>query len=349
MQPNQSGSISTWLLFALLFISLVANGFLAAHLVTSSSLKPISPIANTQPTPKPLLELTFAKLASRIPKPSQINLVGIIDTNSNFTSHLFNYTTDNKKVTGQINLPTDYLQKNLPVVVMIRGYVDPAIYRTGLGTSSAAAFFANNDFITVAPDFLGYGDSDNPDPDTFAARLQKPITVIDLIASLKQLHYVNQDQIFLWGHSNGGQIALSVLEITGQPYPTTLWAPVTKPFPYSILYYTDEYDDEGFALRRALANFEELYDPRDYSITNHLNLLKAPIQLHQGGTDDAIPVEWSQDFAAQIQTLSESTQSGDLAIQYHFYPQSDHNLRPDWDTVTQRDLEFFNQHLELEN
>ena len=29
-------------------------------------------------------------------------------------------------------------------------------------------------------------------------------------------------------------------------------------------------------------------------------------------------------------------------VKYYVYPNADHNLRPNWDTVVSRDLEFFN-------
>src|SRR5690606_22771233 len=112
------------------------------------------------------------------------------------------------------------------------------------------------------------------------------------------------------------QIALSILEITGQEYPTTLWAPVTKPFPYSILFFTDEDPDFGRGLRKALATFEILYDPNNYSVMSYLDRINAPIQLHQGGQDDAVPLDWSDDF---VQAMKE-THGEDAKINYYVYP-----------------------------
>jgi len=138
---------------------------------------------------------------------------------------------------------------------------------------------------------------------------------------------------------NGGQVALSVLEITQQPYPTTLWAPVSKPFPYSILYYTDEFDDEGKALRHELAQFEKEYDVRRFSITDYLEQIKAPLQLHQGTADDAVPQAWSDELVERLEAL-------ELEADYFIYPGADHNLVGSWDTVVARDLAFFGRHLQ---
>lgn len=302
----------------------------------------ISPLGNLEsPSEYPLDKYSFERLSQYTAEPSDIELEGVISQEDEFTAYLFNYTSQGKKVTGQLNKPKK--AGRLPVVIMLRGFVEPSIYETGLGTRNAAAVFANSGYVTVAPDFLGYGGSDDPDNDSFGARVQRPVTVLDLIASVKQLEYVNPDKIFVWGHSNGGQIAISLLEITRQNYPTTLWAPVTKPFPYSVLFYTDEYSDFGKSLRKALSVFETVYDTDNYSIISYLDQISAPIQLHQGGADDAVPLEWSDDF---VQALEES--NPDAEINYYTYPNADHNLRPDWNTVISRDLTFFNSFLDTE-
>jgi dipeptidyl aminopeptidase/acylaminoacyl peptidase len=208
-----------------------------------------------------------------------------------------------------------------------------------VGTQTAARYLAARGFVTVAPDFLGYGDSDDPSLDTMAARLEKPSQLLDLIDSLGSLSFINPSRLGIWGHSNGGQIALSLLEITAKPIPTVLWAPVTKPFPYSLLYYTDEYDDGGKALRKTIADFETDYDVFDYSLDKHLDRLTGPIQLHQGGQDDAVPQTWSDDF---VDTVNQDQE----IIEYFTYPVADHNLQSDWDTAVQRSYQFFTTHLE---
>ena len=140
--------------------------------------------------------------------------------------------------------------------------------------------------------------------------------------------------IGVWGHSNGGQIALTVLEILGKPVPATLWAPVSKPFPYSILYYTDEADDHGKLLRKELAKFEENYNVDIYSLTNYFNRITGPVLLHQGTADASVPRAWSDELAKNI-----------ADVQYFLYLGTDHNMMPDWNTVVSRDVEFFKKEL----
>src|SRR6185369_3940669 len=195
-----------------------------------------------------------------------------------------------------------------PVIVMVRGYVDAEEYRTGEGSRYVAAEFAKEGYVTVAPDFLGFGGSDPSGPG-WEERFEKPVNVIELIKSLrlheqleykKQLFRINPKKMGIWAHSNGGQITLTTLEAMGEPIPTALWAPVTAPFPYSVLYYSDEMDDGGKGMRSAVAGFESVYNVQEYSLTQHIARLRGPIQLHQGTADDSVPQKWSDAFVKNI-------------------------------------------------
>jgi alpha-beta hydrolase superfamily lysophospholipase len=268
-----------------------------------------------------------------------------------YLSYLFSFEfdpelegKDTKSITGQMNIPKE--DGTFPLVVMFRGFVDQTLYTTGTGTRPAAAYFAKNGFVTMAPDFLGYADSDSESGNIFETRFQTYTTAASLLKSLRtdSLDTVlggkwDKKNIFIWAHSNGGQIALTSLEITGVTYPTTLWAPVTKPFPYSILYYTDESQDGGKFIRKELAEFERSYDTDNYSLTKYLDLIQAPIQIQQGTGDTAVPVIWSGEFTAKMRNL-------DKEITYYTYPGADHNLRPDWDTVVEKDVEFFRKYIQ---
>lgn len=293
---------------------------------------PISPT----PIPRPLLKYSFTNLKQQTFSPQKFELVKILSDENDFTSWLFLIPTDEGKVSGQINLPRNNEPNfaNLPVVIMLRGYVEKEQYQTGVGTKNAAKFFAQNGFITVAPDFLGYGDSDPESMDEMEARLIRPATVMQILASLPNLELADPNNVFMWGHSNGGQIALSVLEISEKKIPTVLWAPVSKPFPYSILYYTDDSPDLGKYLRNSIADFEKLYDVNQFSISNYFDWINAPIQVHQGTTDDAVPWKWSKDLVDNLKKY-------DKEVILYTYPGADHNLKPNWNTVVSRNLEFF--------
>jgi dipeptidyl aminopeptidase/acylaminoacyl peptidase len=277
---------------------------------------------------------------------SEINIDKVLKDEKDFTSYLFYFTVRGKKVSGLMNIPKK--SGNFPAIVMIRGYVDKEIYVSGVGTSHGGELMAQNGFITLAPDFLGYGYSDNTSPDAMEDRFLTYVTVLELISSTKNfnsslenkslLARFDNKNIGIWGHSNGGQIALSVLEISGVNYPTVLWAPVSKPFPYSILYYTDDINDHGKALRKVVADFEKNYDAEKYSLTNYLDWIKTSLQIHQGGADEAVPQKWSD-------TLVETLKKKEKEIEYFTYADEDHNFsQGNWGLVMQRTMAFYKKY-----
>lgn len=329
------------------FILTLSCLFVFIHVKKSNNF--VSPIGkNILFQEKPLDKYTYNVLKNRRSEVSEIKLGKELINSDKYTSRLFFFYTSGKKVSGLINVPKT--SGSVPVIVMIRGYVDKKAFQSGIGTKYTGEAFAKNGYLTLAPDFLGYGESDPAVKDAMEDRFMTYTTVLDLLASIKNLNRdlknagfndleVNVAKIGIWGHSNGGQISLSVLEISGGSYPTVLWAPVSKPFPYSILYYTDDIPDHGKALRKVVSDFEENYDSEKYSLTNFFNWISAPIQVYQGTADEAVPEKWSYDL---YQNLKEATKEAELFV----YPGEDHNFsKGSWESIVKQNINFYNKYL----
>ncbi len=373
----------------ILGIFLVAISFVAGvYYANSQDLASLTPslFDSTQQKPKPLAVYTFPQLRNRAYEARSITIEKQLSTTPEFTSYLFSFDALGKKMTGQLNIPAQ-TSATTPVIVMIRGYVPPEIFSTGVGTKNAAAIFAKNGFITIAPDFFGYGGSDPEPTDSWQARFEKPIVVIELIKSIREKGLPLQLQpdsatpadlyattkIGIWGHSNGGQIAMSTLVTMQESIPTTLWAPVLAPFPYSIMYFSDESDDEGKGMRIWVSQLEDQYNLKEFSFTQYLDGLAGPLQIQHGTSDEAAPHVWSEEFIQKLkkendrrkklltttQTATTATTATSphasaattltepISFQLITYPGADHNLQPaeNWNQAVQRDLTFFKEKL----
>lgn len=294
-----------------------------------------SPVINEN-NPRRLLSYTYGKLRKRSYQGSQIVMDKIVKDDVTFTSQLFFFSADNHKISGLMNIPKS--NGSHPVIIMIRGYADPKNYNSGLGTQHAGEVFAQNGFVTLAPDFLGYGQSDASLKDDIEDRFFTYISMMELLASVKNITNVQVDptKIGIWAHSNGGQITLSILEISGKKYPTVLWAPVSKPFPESVLYYASELDDKGLTLRKAIERFLQNNSPIEFSPTSYFFWIQAPMQLHQGEKDEEVPREWSDDLYQKLKGLG-------INIQYFTYPHANHNFnqQDEWQQNVERNIEFY--------
>ena len=302
----------------------------------------LSPV--NQVTEKPLGKYSFEKLKNRTPAAGNITIGNQLKRGDGFSSYMFYFTTEGKKVSGMMNIPTK--AGIYPVLILLRGFIDQKVYTTGDGTRRDGEIFAANGFITLAPDFLGFGESASPSANPIEERFQTYTTVLDLLASLPTLKQAltsisdikiitDIDHVGIWGHSNGGQIALSIITITGKNYPTVLWAPVSKPFPYSVLYFTDEFDDHGKKLRKVISDFEKDYDAQLYTFTNYLDWINSPIQLHQGTEDESVSQKWSDQLVKELKNNGKDTV-------YFTYPGEDHNFtRGNWSLIIGRNIEFY--------
>lgn len=338
----------------------------------------------------PLLPYTIDNLAKTAVAAGEVTLEKVTVAADDYTSAIFSFlTSDGKKMTGLMNLPYgEEATQAAGTVVMLRGYVAPQNYESGVGTKNAGIYFARHGLTTFAPDFLGYGESEAAPEDSWLGRFEKPLQVKQLIADLENNQFVcdqeqisvieekrekkrsdeetrfldlcanlaevkvKNEQLFIWAHSNGGQIALTTLEIIDEMLPTTLWAPVSVGFPYSVLFFTDEYEDEGKGMRQYIHSLEEDCDVFDFSHTQHLDKLAAGqrLQWHHGTSDEAALIAWSDEFMDKIKAENkEREDEAQIVVDYYRYEGADHNLRPAWDTVVARDLEFFQSFLTSED
>ncbi|MDD4937954.1 MAG: prolyl oligopeptidase family serine peptidase [Candidatus Shapirobacteria bacterium] len=265
-----------------------------------------------------------------------------IKKENNFESRAISFESNGKKISGMMNVPdsTKASSRRSPAIIMIRGFAEVEGYFIGSGSWKAADELARNGFVTISLDFLGFGLSDQESTDILEARFEKPVSVLDLIESVKGLDFVDPEKIGIWAHSNGGQIAISILEITGGNYPTVLWAPMTNPFPKSVLETVDDESEGSLIVKQKIEDFEKEYDSKLYSIDNFYNWINSPILIHQGTADVWCEVKWQQNLQSKLKKLGKE-------INLDVRKGDDHNLKQSWDKVIKMDIEFFKEKFNL--
>ena len=75
------------------------------------------------------------------------------------------------------------------------------------------------------------------------------------------------------------------------------------------------------------------------SLTEHLDLLEAPLQLHHAVDDDVVNIGYSADLAAALAAANK-------IYEFYQYEGGGHNINsPYFDQAMQRTIEFFREHL----
>lgn len=287
---------------------------------------------------------TLMKRGGRV---SEIKIVGVaeevekrvaanknLNKNRGYKTQVFTFASDGKTISGTVNIPHPEQSSLKKAIILVRGYAELKGYYSGSGTWKVAEILAKEGYATFSIDFLGYGLSDEESTDVLEARFVKVAQLMDLIESVRAIPWIDKNKIGIWAHSNGGQIVLSTLETSGGKYPTTLWAPMTNPFPQSVL----ETIDEGSPVKGAIEEFQKHYDSRRYAFENYYDWVEAPVLIQQGTADEWCQVDWQKQVVAG---LKKAGKKAELVI----YPDNDHNFTKSWDEAVTRDIEFYREEL----
>jgi dipeptidyl aminopeptidase/acylaminoacyl peptidase len=269
-------------------------------------------------------------------------LVEIVDTleqNDRFARYLITYPSDGLTIYGFMNVPNEGW--NLPVAVVLHGYVSPAQYQTLAYTTRYADSLADAGYFVFHPNLRGYPPSDaGPDP----FRTGFAVDVLNLIAIIRQqsldplgtLRRADADQIHLWGHSMGGGVALRVVTVNNEPYlrAAVLYAAMSGD--ERLNYERIEAWSDG-----AIGRFE-LDTPPDrlqaIAPIFHLERIRAALSIHHSEADDVVPVEWSADLCDRLEVLGRPADC-------HFYQGLPHTFYGAGEEAFMSGvIDFFNRH-----
>lgn len=297
-----------------------------------------------------LLPIAIPVLQNRTYNSAVLTKEQDVPSSGAFTSEIISYSVDSFIEYALLDIPS--IQKppdGFPVVVLNHGYIVPSEYNTVSSYAGVADFFANSSYIVLKPDYRGNGNSQGKED--ALQRYDYPVDIMTLLASIKNIPQADSSHIYLWGHSMGGEVTLTVLEILGKQ-PTlaknvkgaVLWAPVTDPalwFQKPNLEKTPEAMLTPFPYTKT---FAILGQPSDASSTwqsinplRYLSSIMVPIQLNHGTSDPTVPYSWSVSLRDQLKTLNKQ-------VTFISYPGADHNLLPDTNQALQNSLQFFKEH-----
>src|SRR5512138_179672 len=297
--------------------------------VVSPVFTPVPPTSTLtalpQSTPTPPADTaayepyTIDALRNRTYGGGEIKIVKTMENNDLFTRYLIRYPSDDLMIYGFVNVPKG--DGPFPVIIAIHGLVDPATYQTLDYTANALDILTQYGYIVIHPNLRGYPPSDDGDN---LFRVGMAVDVLNLLAMVKSRSgpeelFANAipENIGLWAHSMGGNIALRVLTVSPDVKAAVLFASMSG----------DEQKNSellsGSPLRGPTSEIELATSPRivkKISPMNYYRYITAPIQLQHGDVDQTIPV------AVAHETCSALKGAG-VRVECIFYPTEDHTFR----------------------
>lgn len=254
-------------------------------------------------TPDPYAEYSVAYLASRFYGAGEITMHQVMATTPAFTRYLISYPSDDLTIYGFMNVPNNPVGR-LPVIVAIHGYIDPAQYGTLDYTTHYADRLAEAGYVVLHPNLRGYHPSDSG-PNRF--RVGMAIDVLNLIGIVQQTGGLNgalaaadPGRIGVWGHSMGGGISLRTITVSPAVDAAVLYGSMSGD---EAANFTAIMGWSGGQRGR-----EELSLPPEVlariSPINHLERITAAVSIHHGGSDELVPLAWSEDLCARLTALA---------------------------------------------
>jgi dienelactone hydrolase len=298
-------------------------------------------------------ELSIPALQNYPCKASALSIHRLARDAASYIAYDFSYTSMERKVTGRFAVPKTAPDNIKGLVLMLRGHQDARGYYTGKGTEYPARRYLEAGWAVAAPDFLGFAGSDAAPRPVQAHQLYSVINAAELYYSLlaPDIRYERTvpqasrielpssfKKIVLWGHSNGGHVAIHLLAALSQPRSTVRGAPVRLPWPDNVSHYgrNSAWADE----------FKKSHDESAWSFLNYLGSIApgTPILLEQGDKDWAVPKEWNDAFAEALRAENaKRPPERQIRLEYKVWPGANHNLEPFWPEVFKGDLAFWSR------
>ena len=277
-----------------------------------------TPTFTPSPTISPYEQYTIDSLRGRTYGGGNIEIVETMEENDLFTRYRIRYPSDGLNIYGFANIPKG--DGPFPVIIGIHGFVTATDYQTLDYTAPALDTITQYGYIVFHPDLRGYLPSDSGDN---LFRVGMSIDVLNLIALIKSKSGPSElfakavpENIGLWGHSMGGDIVLRVLTLSPDVKAAVLYSSLSgDEIKNAQLLFNASADptfQQELAITPAIAErISPMYYYQDIS---------APIQLHHGIADQAVPVTVAEE------TCKLASDAG-VDIECIYYPEEGHTFR----------------------
>ena len=274
---------------------------------------------------------------------------------SNYHQYIASYQSEGLKIYGLLTVPIGEKPKmGWPVIIFNHGYIPPQQYRTTERYVAYVDAFARNGYIVFKPDYRGNGFSEGQ-PEGAYYSPSYATDVLNALASLKKFKEADSDKIGMWGHSMGGNITLRSLVVNPADIKAAvIWGGVVGtyddlmnnwqrkvtyvPPPNELVLRNRSRAQiiEKFGTTKTNPQFWNSIDSNSY-----LQDVTTPIQLHAGGADEEVPVDFSQGLYDRLNILKKN-------VEFYIYPGADHNISGNsFNIAIQRSIDFFNKFLKV--
>lgn len=308
--------------------------------------------ACAKPPPKTIDELRSAERAVELVE------LGDIEGGVGFSAKLYRYESAGLKIHAMVARPEgDAPEGGWPVVIANHGHhPDPPKYgitaegndhRPGDYYRRIPELFVARGYLVVMPDFRGHNSSEGFEfTEGMLESAYYTEDVLNLIAAIDDVPDINSDQLYMWGHSMGGEVTLRTLVTTNRIRAATMWSSVGGDI-WDQSYYYSRYADpmarDGSdivkhvvpRLRGRIAELDGEFDTESVEPYNFLDDLETPVIIQHAVEDTGAAYKWSVRLAKELYVRGKTYEFWTFEGDDHLFSEAD------MDVAVGRDVAFF--------
>lgn len=277
---------------------------------------------------------------------------------SNYERYIVSYLSEGEKVYALLTIPFETKPDGgYPAIIFNHGYIPPKSYSTTGNYVSYVDYLSQRGFVVFKIDMRGHGNSEGVATGSYFSSTYT-IDVISALKSLQKSDIVNPRRIGVWGHSMSGNLVLRSMLINEEIKAGVIWAGavysyedfakyrisdssfVARPMQQIVEHPNRDNNDEIKKLREdsKSVDFSNNYW-KAISLTQNINYLKNPIQIHHAINDDVVNIGYSRDLE---KVLIDNLKN----YEYFEYPGGGHNITGVYfNQAMERTVEFFKKNL----
>jgi dipeptidyl aminopeptidase/acylaminoacyl peptidase len=327
----------------------------AALLMVSGAIGPVLAQGGEQDgTAEPFeigSDLTIDALRDIDIQGSEITLEQQLANGFNYSQYIASYVSEGNKIYGLLTIPFgEPPEGGFKAIVFNHGYIPPTSYVTTERYVAYVGTLASHGFVVFKIDMRGHGISEGEPTGTYFS----PAYTIDAIAafkSLQTLDFVDPDGIGMWGHSMAGNLVLRAMEVEPGIKAGVIWAGAVYSYDDFTTYrISDPSGPPSDVITPSRLRGQELREAygepnsaepfwQAVSLTEHIDYLESPLQLHHATDDPVVNVGYSRDLVSVLQ-------AHDKVYEFYEYEGGGHDIDvPYFNTAMERTIAFFDKYL----
>jgi dipeptidyl aminopeptidase/acylaminoacyl peptidase len=258
-----------------------------------------------------------------------------------YTQYAVTYRSGDLLISGVMNVPRG--KGPFPVLVLLHGYIDPAVYNTGQGLMREQDYLAREGYVALHVDYRGHAGSDPAPRAEETLRLGYTVDAINAVQAVRgsTLAYLDGDRVGFLGRSMGGGVVYNALVAQpGLVDAAVVFAPVSSDTVDNFNRWTRP--ERSDVARRIIALHGSPEDNprfwRDVSPRTFFDRITEPVLIHHGTSDETCPYRWSR-------TSLRALEAAGVDARLVTYPGEAHAFGPQWPLSMRRTVAFFDRQL----